>query len=273
MSNGLAFAALAPTEPKNGAPPSYRVLGVRVNAVQITDAVRIMRGWVDDRGPCRYVVVTGMHGITLAQHDAGYRRVLNEADMCVADGWPVMMLGRLSGFPMARRVYGPELMLAFIEQTAALGYRHFLYGGPPGVAEELGRRLSDRVPGFRAVGAYSPPFGPVAPREDPAVLDLIRAARPDVLWVGIGTPKQECWMHRRRADLDVPLLVGVGAAFDFHAGRVRQAPRWMREHGFEWLYRLAVEPRRLWRRYLVNGGEFAIRVLTEIFTGGFKRGP
>jgi N-acetylglucosaminyldiphosphoundecaprenol N-acetyl-beta-D-mannosaminyltransferase len=151
-----------------------------------------------------------------------------------------------------------------------MALRHFFYGGAPGVAEELARRLSDRFPGMILAGTDSPPFGPLPPEEPAESLRKIRDARPDVLWVGLGTPKQERWMSARRAALRVPLLVGVGAAFDIHAGRLAQAPAWMREHGMEWFHRLLAEPRRLWKRYLLEGGEFGLRMLFTLFTGGLR---
>lgn len=252
--------------------PSFRVLGVRVHAVQISDAVRVMERWVGERSRCHSVVLTGMHGMMVAQHDDAYRRGLNEADLVLADGWPVKALGELLGYPMRRRVYGPELMRAFAETTASRGLRHFFYGGEPGVAEELARELQSRCPGVRVAGTHAPPMAPLPKREDPAILEKINSAGADILWVGLGTPKQEQWMSWRRPYLRVPVIAGVGAAFNFHTGRLRQAPGWMQEHGLEWLFRLAMEPRRLWRRYLLQGSEFSVRVLTQLATGGIRRG-
>lgn len=274
MATGVAVLepGVRTTDGAHSAFPSYRVLGIRVHGVQIPDAVATMRRWVEERGPCRYVVVTGMTGITEALRDRAYLQGVNSADLCAADGWPVMMMGRLAGHRMERRVYGPELMQTFIERTERLGFRHFFYGGAPGVADELARRFKQRCPGIEIAGTYCPPFGPVRPEEDPAVLERINSSRADVLWVGLGTPKQERWMYLRRPHLKVPVLVGVGAAFDFHTGRVPQAPPWVRDHGFEWLFRLVAEPRRLWRRYLVDGGLFAVRLMIAIVTGGIRKG-
>lgn len=248
--------------------PSYRVLGVRIDAVQVPEAVRAMREWALDRSRPRFVAVTPVQNVVEAQRDPGYRACLEQADLCVADGFPIMVLGRLAGHPMRRRVYGPELMLRFLEAAPEL--RHFLYGGLPGVAERLAEALERRIPGFRIAGSFGPPVGPVPPREPADSALALERARPDVVWVGLGTPKQERWMAARREELGIPLLVGVGAAFDFLSGRVAQAPRWMREAGFEWLFRLAVEPRRLWRRYLLGGGEFVLRILAAGATGGIE---
>ncbi|HWP83578.1 MAG TPA: WecB/TagA/CpsF family glycosyltransferase, partial [Terriglobia bacterium] len=235
-----------------------------MNALQIPDAIDEMERWIRERDGSHYIAVTGMHGVTEAQRDFGFRAVLNAADLVVPDGMPLVWLGRLRGYPLERRVYGPELMLAFCQQTAHKGYRHFFYGGAPGVADALARSLAKRFPGLVVAGTYSPPFRPLTAAEDAEVSEYIQRAKPDVLWVGLSTPKQERWMHEHRPRLRVPVMVGVGAAFDIHTGRLRQAPRWMRERGLEWLFRLLQEPRRLWRRYLVLGSQFVFLVALEL---------
>lgn len=242
----------------------FRVLGVRVDAVQIPDAVARMEQWIAARDGCRYIAVTGMHGVTEAQHDTALKSILNAADLVVPDGMPLVWLGRVRGHALRRRVYGPELMLTFCEHSARRGYRHFFYGGAPGVAEQLAENLARRFPSLRIAGAYCPPFRALTGEEEAEVVERIHAAAPDVLWVGLSTPKQEQWMHAFRSRLRVPVLVGVGAAFDVNSGRHRQAPRWMQEHGLEWLFRLLQEPRRLWRRYLVRGSEFLFLVALEL---------
>ena len=248
---------------------SYRVLGVRVNAVQIQDVITRMEEWIARRDGCRYVAVTGMQGVTEAQHDSSFKTILNAAGLVVADGMPLVWIGRRHGFEMRRRVYGPELMETFCKETAKKGYRHFFYGGAPGVGVELAERFVARFPGMILAGTYSPPFRALTPKEDGEIIEAIEGAQADIVWVGLSTPKQERWMYEHRERLKVPVLVGVGAAFDFHSGRVAQAPVWMREHGLEWLFRLLREPRRLWRRYLVYGTEFAALVLLELL--GLKR--
>ena len=211
----------------------------------------------------RYIAVTGMHGVTEALHDAEFGRILNGASLVVPDGYPLVVLGRRNGFALARRVYGPELLQAFCEETARKGYRHFFYGGAAGVADDLASRFAGRFPGMQIAGTYCPPFRPLTPAEEQDVREKIKSSRADVVWVGLSTPKQERWMASHREALGVPVMVGVGAAFDFHTGRVAQAPKWMRENGMEWFFRLMSEPRRLWRRYLVNGSEFAWLGLLE----------
>lgn len=240
------------------------MLGVRVDGVQIPDVVEGMEEWIARREKCRYVAVTGMHGVMEAQHDEKFKEILNAAGMVVADGYPLVWLGRRKGFAeMKRRVYGPELMEAFCERTAGKGYRHFFYGGAPGVAEELARRFAARYRGLEVAGIFCPPFRALTKEEDREAAAAIEKAKPDIVWVGLSTPKQERWMFEQRGRLRVPVLVGVGAAFDFHTGRMAQAPKWMREHGLEWMFRLMQEPRRLWRRYLVYGAEFAGLVTLE----------
>lgn len=250
---------------------SFQVLGVRVDAVQIPATIEQMEKWIAQRDECRFVAVTGMHGVTEAQHDSTFKHVLNSAALVVPDGMPLVWLGRRKGFPLRRRVYGPELTMAFCVQTAARGYRHFFYGGAPGVAENLAGRFAEQFPGFCLAGTYSPPFRPLTREEDTSVVTAINRSHADVVWVGLSTPKQERWMFEHQKCLHAPVLVGVGAAFDFHTGRIPQAPFWMREHGLEWFFRLCHEPRRLWRRYLLYGGEFSALVLLEAL--GLKKFP
>lgn len=239
----------------------FRVLGVAIDAVQIPDVVAQMQRWILDGPASHFIAVTGMHGVTEAQHDSRFKQILNSADLVVPDGMPLVWLGRRRGRNLRRRVYGPELMLAFC-QTTGSRYRHFFYGGLPGVAASLGDTLRKKY-GIYIAGTYSPPFHLLSEDEDKAIIAKIHAAKPDVLWVGLSTPKQERWMYAHRRQLRVPVIVGVGAAFDLNSGRTRQAPPWMREHGFEWAFRLLQEPRRLWRRYLIYGSEFAWSVGLE----------
>lgn len=248
---------------------SFRVLGVRVDAVQIPDVVLEMERWIGERGKSRYIAVTGMHGITEARHDHAFRGILNAAGLVVPDGMPLVWLSRIRGRSLKRRVYGPELMLKFCEKTYQENYRHFFYGGAAGVPEELADILRRKFPGLVIVGAYSPPFRPLTTEEGREIVAMINAAEPDVLWVGLSTPKQERWMHEHWDKLTVPVMVGVGAAFDLNTGRIKQAPRWMREHGLEWFYRLLKEPRRLWRRYLIYGSKFVGYITLELL--GLKK--
>jgi len=242
--------------------PSYRVLGVRVNEVQIPDAIAVLESWIHERGPARYVAVTGMHGVSEARENSHFRHVLDCAGLVVADGMPLVWLGRWQGHhKMKRRVYGPELMETFCRETGSK-YRHFFYGGAPGVADHLAQVEHERY-GIQIAGTYCPPFRPLTEEEEREVQKAVEDARPDVLWVGLSTPKQEQWMYAHRDSLQVPVMLGVGAAFDLNTGRLTQAPVWMRENGLEWLFRLCAEPRRLWSRYIVNGSKFAWAVCIE----------
>jgi N-acetylglucosaminyldiphosphoundecaprenol N-acetyl-beta-D-mannosaminyltransferase len=230
---------------------SFQVLGVRVDAVQISDVVTRLRSWVEDReSNTRFVAVTGMHGIAESRQNSHFRTILNAADLVVPDGMPLVWLGRSKGYPLRRRVYGPELMETFCS-VSGNAYRHFFYGGQPGVAEKLAKALQERH-GICIAGVYTPPFRPLTEAEEKELAALVQESSPDVLWVGLSTPKQEKWMYEHRYRLNVPVMLGVGAAFDMNSGSSRRAPRWMREHGLEWLYRLCSNPRRLWKRYLVT---------------------
>ena len=243
---------------------TFSVLGVSVDALQIPEVICRMREWIARRDACHYIAVTGMHGITEAQHHSDFKRVLADADLVVPDGMPLVWIGRWRGKSLQRRVYGPELMLSFCRETAPTGCRHFLYGGEAGVPEQVAQVLENSCTGICIAGAYSPPFRTTTPEEDEAIIEKINRAAPDVLWVGLSTPKQETWMHKHRNALRVPVMVGVGAAFDFLSSRKRQAPVWMRESGLEWLFRLLQEPQRLWKRYLVNGSEFVFLAALEL---------
>jgi exopolysaccharide biosynthesis WecB/TagA/CpsF family protein len=242
--------------------PRANILGVGVSAVDMAMTLRAIEGWIARREP-HYICVTTVHGVMESQRDENLRRIHNAAGLVTPDGMPLVWLSRLMGFRHVERVYGPDLMLALCERSTAKGYRQFFYGGGPGVAEKLAVRLQSRFPGLKVAGTCSPPFRPLTAEEDRAVVERINAAQPDIVWVGISTPKQERWMAEHVGRLSAPVLVGVGAAFDFQAGLKRQAPRWMQKSGLEWLFRLLMEPRRLWRRYLLNNPWFLWLILRQ----------
>jgi len=249
---------------KRGTKPHYSILGVRVDAVQVPDVVARMVEWIRGREGSHFIVVTNVHVLMESKHNPSFRNVLDAADLCVPDGMPLVWIGRLRGYLLKHRVYGPDLLMDFCRITNARGYRHFFYGGAPGVPEALAEKLKCEFPMLNVVGTYSPPFRTLTQEEDARVIDMINRARVDVLWVGLGCPKQELWMYEHREQLRVPVAVGVGQAFDIHAGRLRQAPVWMREHGLEWLFRLCAEPRRLWKRYLIYNSEFILSEMLEV---------
>jgi N-acetylglucosaminyldiphosphoundecaprenol N-acetyl-beta-D-mannosaminyltransferase len=208
--------------------------------------------WMDEvvaRRARTSLTAAAVHLVMVAEEDEGTRDAV-EGAVAVPDGQPLVWAMRALGHSEASRVYGPELMARYCERSAKTGVTMFLYGGRnQGALVQLALNLRRRFPGLRIVGGYSPPFRPLTDEEERWVADEINRSRADVVWVGTGQPKQEKWMRRMRDRLDAPLLVGVGAAFDFHAGLVPQAPQWMQDTGLEWTYRLAHEPRRLWRRY------------------------
>jgi len=243
-------------------PPRFRVLGVGVDAVQIPDVVFQMQVWIRSQARGRYIAVTGMHGVSESRTDNDLRRALHSADLVVPDGMPLVWLGRRHRYALKRRVYGPELMETFCRETGS-AYRHFFYGGGAGTAERLADSLQKRF-GIRVAGTYTPPFRPLTEGELQGLELTIGEAKPDVLWVGLSTPKQEKWMHQHCDRLRVPVSLGVGAAFDISSGETAQAPRWMRENGLEWLFRLGTEPQRLWRRYLISIPKASALVLLEL---------
>jgi N-acetylglucosaminyldiphosphoundecaprenol N-acetyl-beta-D-mannosaminyltransferase len=231
------------------------VLGVGVSAINPSIAVETIGRWVADRRS-HYVCVTGVHGVMESLRDPEIRRIHNAAGLVTPDGMPLVWVSRLRGFEGVERVYGPDLMLAVASASGRAGYRHFLYGGGEGVADRLAAALRARFPGLEVVGTFCPPFRPLTAEEDAQVVDRINRSGADIVWVGLSTPKQERWMSDHLGRLSTPVMIGVGAAFDFHAGLVPQAPRWMQRSGLEWFFRLMVEPRRLWRRYLFNNPSF-----------------
>lgn len=242
--------------PTSGAQePRTNVLGVGVSPVNMALALQTIDGWIAGEEH-HYVCITGVHGVMESQTDAELRRIHNGAGMVTPDGMPLVWLSRLGGRREVDRVYGPDLMLALCERSVVRRYRHFLYGGGEGVPELLAQKLQERFPGLQIAGTYSPPFRPLTPEEDQGVVDMIDASGADIVWVGLSTPKQERWMAAHVGRLRAPVLIGVGAAFDFHAGLKRQAPRWIQRSGFEWLFRMLTEPKRLARRYLTNNPRF-----------------
>jgi N-acetylglucosaminyldiphosphoundecaprenol N-acetyl-beta-D-mannosaminyltransferase len=240
--------------------PRVDVLGVGVSAIDMTVAVEEIARWIEN-GERRYVCVTGVHGVMESQRDPELLRIHNESGLTTPDGMPMVWAGRRAGARNMTRVYGPDLMLALAERAAANGWRSFFYGGKDGIADRLVDQLQARFPEIQSVGTYAPPFRPLTPEEDQAIVARINAERPDLVWVGLSTPKQEHWMADHVGRIDAAALLGVGAAFDINAGTLPQAPLWMQRSGLEWLYRLIREPRRLWRRYFSNNPRFVLAIL------------
>jgi N-acetylglucosaminyldiphosphoundecaprenol N-acetyl-beta-D-mannosaminyltransferase len=250
--------------------PRYNVLGVGVSALNLDQARDLVLG-TRGRPRCGYVCLGTVHNVSEARRDPAYRRILNDSWLTTPDGMPLVWLAHRQGRHAVTRVYGPDLMLAVCAAGRASGLRHFFYGGAPGVAAELRVRLCQLFPGLEVVGTHTPPFRPLTADEFAEFQAVIAAGRPDVIWVGLGTPKQDRFMAEVWDRLDAGVLIGVGAAFDFLSGRRRQAPRWMQHSGLEWLFRLIQEPRRLAYRYLVFNPLFIVRALTQL--AGFKTYP
>jgi N-acetylglucosaminyldiphosphoundecaprenol N-acetyl-beta-D-mannosaminyltransferase len=232
------------------------ILGLPIAMTDYEQAMDVMDGMVArrERG---YVCAVAVHAVMVAQRDPEMREALLGSTLTVPDGMPLVWAANLLGENLPQRVYGPELMRRYSQRCATQGHRVWLYGGrDQGHLVQLALRLRQRHDGIKIVGGYAPPFRPLTSEEEDAVVKQINQSRPDVLWVGIGVPKQEKWMARMRERLDVPVMCAVGAAFDFHAGRISQAPGWMQDRGLEWTYRIAQEPRRLLPRYLYYNPRF-----------------
>jgi N-acetylglucosaminyldiphosphoundecaprenol N-acetyl-beta-D-mannosaminyltransferase len=237
-------------------PEKQKVTGVGISKTSYPEVVEICQQWSEERKTnpglsAHYICVTSVHGVIMAQDDLDVARILNEADIATPDGMPLVWALRSFGVREQQRVYGPTLMLEICRNAAQTGQRIFLYGGREDTLPLLIERLRDRFPELLIAGSYSPPFRALTAEEEEHVQGLIRNADADIIFVGISTPKQEKWMYAHRSCFLGATMIGVGAAFDFHAGRTRQAPSWMQRNGLEWLFRLAVEPARLWKRYLL----------------------
>ena len=228
--------------------PSVDILGVRVHALTMQLTLNIMTNWIQKREP-NYVCVTPAHAIMDYRRDPKLMHIVNQSGLTTPDGMSIVWLLRWFGYPEVERVYGPDLLLACCEYGSPLGWRHFFYGGAPGIAIKLKNNLETRFPNMETVGTYAPPFHPLSTLEEKEIVEMIQKAKPDIIWVGLSSPKQERWMAEFQPKLNVPVLVGIGAAFDFLSDTKPQAPGWMQRSGLEWLFRLASEPRRLWRRY------------------------
>ena len=247
---------------------AVNVLGVGISTINMTSAQEQIAQWVRS-GDRQYVCVCTVATVMECRRAEDLRQVVNAAGMRTPDGMPLVWLAHLRGHREVTRVYGPDLMLAVMAESAARGYRHYLYGGGPGVPERLAQVMEGRYPGVNFAGLQSPPFASLEELCTPRAAAAINERNPDIVWVGIGNPKQERWMARMRPLLEAPVLIGVGAAFDFHSGIKAQAPRWMQRGGLEWLFRLAHEPRRLWRRYLLDNPWFVYEAVLQVV--GLKR--
>jgi N-acetylglucosaminyldiphosphoundecaprenol N-acetyl-beta-D-mannosaminyltransferase len=236
------------------------VLGIHVSVTNLDDTVGTFAGWIE-RGERHLVCVSDMNALLHARADARLTEVYNTSGLTVPDGMPLVWAGRRAGFEKMDRVAGPDLLERVLAEAADRGWTQYFYGGAEGVAEELRARFQERHPALKVVGVECPPYRALTEAEDAETVARMNEARPDIVWVGLGAPKQERWMADHRDRLNAAILIGVGAAFDFHTGRLDRAPRWMQRAGLEWSYRLYKEPRRLWKRYVLGIPRFLLGIL------------
>ena len=244
---------------------TIRILGSKVDLVEIPDVISTMSYWIESE-PDRYhfVVNTGMHGLMEGHRNPEFKSIMNSADLFAPDGILVVLIARARGAHIKKKGTGPDLMERFLESTHEKGYRHFFYGDTDETLGLLTEKVKSQFPNQTVVGSHSPPFRPATTEEDDFVVAEINRLRPDVLWIGLGTPKQERWMFEHRDRLNVPVTVGVGASFKFATGGVKRSPALIGNLGFEWLWRLSQEPKRLWRRVLIDAPQFIGLSLLEL---------
>ncbi len=258
------------TETAKGSPERINVLGVGISVLNIRSACDLI---IDALASERraFITVTGVHGVMESQRNGEIKRIHNRSFLTTPDGMPLVWIGKARGFDCMNRVYGPDLMLEVMRRTEDTSYGHFFYGGKAGVAEDIAAEMVRQFPRIRIAGSYTPPFRKLAFEEAWELAQRVEASGADIFWVGLSTPKQELFMAEYSEKLDCRLMIGVGAAFDFLTGRVPQAPRWIQRSGFEWLFRLCQDPRRLWKRYLRNNPEFLILLACQM--SGLKKFP
>lgn len=242
----------------------FNVFGIAMDAVNLPTAIASTLA-ATKSGTNRYVCLTGAHGIVEARRDPLLARSFRNALLVLPDGMPTVWIAWWKEFYHVDRVFGPDLMLGVIDESQASGERHFLLGGKPGVAEELRQRLQARYPKANIVGTYTPPFRRFNSAEEAELATLLEECRPDIVWIGIGTPKQELFMSEYVGRLKVPVMVGVGAAFDFHTGRLKDSPQWVKRAGLQWFHRLVQDPKRLWWRYLRTNTLFLAHAAMALF--------
>ncbi len=248
----------------------FDVLGTRIDVTNLKDTSQSILSWVWERKKT-YVCIAPVSTIIDCRRNSQYRAIVNDSGMTTPDGMPLVWLGKCAGHANIQRTYGPDLLLRLCEDTQEKGTRHFFYGASDETLARLTRRLKEKFLKINIVGSYAPPLRGLDESESPQVIDQINQANPDILWVGLGSPKQDYWMARHRNPLNVPVMIGVGAAFDFIAGIKCQAPRWMQNAGLEWFFRLCCEPRRLWKRYLLGNSLFVYLLLRQWFDQKIKK--
>jgi N-acetylglucosaminyldiphosphoundecaprenol N-acetyl-beta-D-mannosaminyltransferase len=237
-------------------------MGCKLSSITLFEALATIETWIEQQSSrCKFVVATGFHGIWEAQKSPRFQNVLNSADLFCPDGIAPIWLSHILGQPLNGRVPGPDLLSAFVNVANIKGYSSFFLGDTPETLAALTSRIKDRYPGHHIAGCLSPPFRQLTEDDNTEILNMIGLARPDVLWVAFGLPKQELWISEHLMRLQVPVAIAVGAAFGFVSGQIKRAPLWMRSAGLEWLWRLAHEPRKLWHRDFVEGPRFLARAM------------
>ena len=250
--------------------PTVKILGSRIHKISIPDVIREMERWIDastSDSKLHQIIVTGFHGIWEAYRNQDLKTILNSADIWIPDGIAPVLISRLKGFSNMERTPGAELMQAFFKIAGKKGYSSFFYGDTQKTLAGLRNKLLTDYPGHKIAGTISPPFRPLTEKEDEDIIQMINDARPDVLWVALGLPKQEHWIYQRRHRLKVPVAIGVGAAFAFVSGDVKRVPELIGANGLEWLWRFIQEPKKLWRRDLIDGPRFLWHVFLEMAKG------
>jgi len=252
--------------------PSVEIFGVKVHGPTLDQAVAIVEDWIAQAdGRCKQAVVTGFHGLWVAHEDPDYRRLLRQADLFCPDGIAPIWLSRLHGRPLPQRTPGAEILDAFFRRAAASGYSSYFYGDSDETLVALRARISERYPGAQIAGAFSPPFRKLSEEEEVAHVAAINASGADILWVGLGLPKQDQWIARNLPRLTTKVAIGVGAAFAFQANKVSRAPKWLGDAGFEWVWRLAAEPKKMWKRDFRDGPKFVLVALRDVLISRIDR--
>lgn len=250
---------------------SFKILGNKIDAITTKQTIKKMSDWIEsEHSKLHWIIVTGMHGLVEAEKSAGFKYAISHADFFVPDGISLVWLTRFKGYNIRKRVSGADLMKGFFEVANQKGYRNFFYGDSEETIKDLKEKLLIDFPNLKIVGSYPSHFKPLFSEEDDKIIKMINESKPDVLWVARGLPKQEQWIYRYRSQLNVPVVIGVGAAFKFLSGKVKRAPGWIGDAGFEWLWRLFTEPQRVWKRVFLDGPFFFWLILKDFFQTDFK---
>lgn len=244
--------------------PRFNILGIDFNVINMTQTICIIDDWISSNDS-NYVCVTPVHALMDYRKDNKLIMIANKSGLTTPDGMPIVWILKLAGYKHVDRVYGPDLLNELCRVSLETGYKHFFYGNTDAVLSDLKEKLEAKYPGIQIAGSISPPFRELTDQEDEVICKQISESGADILWVGLGSPKQELWMYHHQGKIDVPVMIGVGAAFDFLSGNKSQAPRWIQRSGLEWFYRFLQEPRRLWKRYLLGYPRFVVLIMIELF--------